>query len=227
MTLRCPTPRISAFAALLVFIAFSTATAQAQTIPFFITGSGEVVNGEIPLFVAQGPIDHTTDAGFGIKIGPHTGDGQFELVADADLATLTAQFQSTTPYEFRSSFGGNNVLACNYGVTTGELPADEPGVATLHSINAGADPNTPLDDTFIITFWAEFRPALDSCTGKFRRGRLKSGSFMMLAISGPVVLGPNGTMINADTVDPNNPEPMPYSWYGLGTLTFRFPFGLF
>lgn len=117
------------------------------------------------------------------------------------------------------------MLACNYGVTTGNLPAASPGQATFYSIDGGADPNTPFDDTFIIGFVAEFRPALEECSGRFDPSRLKSGSFTMYALSSPVKIdAANGIVVDADST-PENLISISYSWFGVGTLKFKWPFG--
>ncbi len=213
--------------AIAIALALMLTTASfAQTIPFVIAGSGDIPGGWLPL--APGiSVDHNTQAGWGIKLGSHTGEGGFELVAPPDLANLTADFASSRAYHFTSSAHPGDVLACNYGITTGELPAAEPGRATFYSIDNGADANTPFDDTFIITFWAEFRPALDECQGKFASSRLKSGSFKMLAISGPVNIdAAKGIVVSADSTS-GNLVPIPYSWYGAGTLKFNWPYGWF
>ncbi|MCA9194854.1 MAG: hypothetical protein KDB03_23950 [Planctomycetales bacterium] len=207
----------------LIICCWSWSYGFSQTIPFFITGSGYVPGGYFSLtpFV---PIDHNTESGWGIKIGHHTGEGGFQLTAPPNMSTLSVDFSSSRPYHFVSSDDPRNVLACNYGVITGDLPASQPGTATFHSIDSGADPDSPLDDTFIISFLAEFRPALDDCSGKFHKSRLKNGSFMMLALSKPVKIDlANGIVVNANTPG----APIAYSWYGLGTLTFKWPFGLF
>jgi hypothetical protein len=198
-------------------------TSTAQTIPFLVAGSGDLPSGSLPL--APGiSADHNTQSGWGVKIGAHTGEGALQLIAPPDLSALTADFESVRPYRFTSSLSPNDVLACNYGLTTGPLPAAKPGRATFYSIDAGSDPASPLDDTFIITFLAEFRPALDECSGKFDKKRLKDGSFTMLAISDPVHIDlANGIVVSAAS----SGAPIPYTWYGVGTLSFKFPFGWF
>lgn len=215
--------RFVAFVAILGgwFGSGSPGAVQAQTIPFILAGSGDVSGGLLPL-APNLPVDHVS-SGWATKVGTHSGDGAIQLIAPPDLGSLTAQFQSARPYRFVSQRNSNNVLACNYGDVTAALPAAQPGLATFISISPGADLGNPLDDTFIIAFLAEFRPELSQCSGLFAPNRLKSGRFQMLAISGPVVIDlQRGGVVNA-----TGEGPIPYTWYGVGSLTFKFPFGLF
>ena len=86
--------------AIAIALALMLTTASfAQTIPFVIAGSGDIPGGWLPL--APGfSVDHNTQAGWGIKLGSHTGEGGFELVAPPDLANLTADFASSRAYHF-------------------------------------------------------------------------------------------------------------------------------
>lgn len=192
---------------------------QAQTIPFLVLGSG--VTDDLPLAVGV-PAEHRA-TGWATKVGQHESVGMIQLVSPPDFGTLTADFESAQPVRFVSSANPNNVLACNYGVTSGPLPAASPGKATFVSVDAGTDPNTPLDDTFIIVFLAEFRPALEECSGRFAPTRLKSGSFTMLAVTKEVKLDPvNGVAVSADP-----DSEIEFSWVGAGSLSFKWPYAFF
>ncbi|MCC7334496.1 MAG: hypothetical protein IT422_05350 [Pirellulaceae bacterium] len=215
---------LSALPLAIVFSLVVATSSFAQTIPFLVVGSGNAPGGFIPL-APEIPMDHNTENGWAIKLGDHTGDGALQLVAPPDLANLTAQFSSIRPYRFVSSANPTDVLACNYGITTGSLPAASLGQATFYSIDDGADPSTPFDDTFIARFVAEFRPALEECSGKFDPSRLKNGSFTMYAFTAPVKIDAvNGIVVDVNST-PENLIPISYSWFGFGTLKFKWPFG--
>jgi hypothetical protein len=101
--------------------------------------------------------------------------------------------------------------------TTGKVDAtpgaSEPGSVTLYPVE-------PEKGIFYAVFLAEFTPALDECTGRFRR--LTDGNFLMLAVSEPfqVVVDTDGVPTNLAPVSDDPDGQIQYSWYGVGTLTY-------
>lgn len=172
--------------------------ASAQTVPFFIVGSGEIPDG-IPL--TPGESRPHESVGYATSVGFHSGSGGLRLL-DFTSPT-TANFESSEPYKFKSLFG-RHTLACNYGVVP---DADEPGEVELFFVDQAAG-------IVIGVFLAEFTPDIPSCTGKFKR--LKGGSFTMLAVTEPFQLSPSGGVPVAG--DANGV--IDYSWVGIGSLKY-------
>ena len=144
--------------------------------------------------------------GFATSVGPHTGQGRFQVVEN--LTADTALFSSGVPFEFTSVFDGST-LACHYGRTDVANPAKEPGFVQLIPV----DPETGM---FFAVFLAEFTPSLEDCTGRF--AKLKDGSFRMLAVSEVFQADP----MTGFGVNPSDPSaPIKYSWYGAGSLKFK------
>ena len=173
-------------------------SANAQTVPFFIVGSGTIPEG-IPL--TPGESRPHQSIGYASLIGFHTGSGALRLL-DFTSPT-TANFESAEPYKFKSLFG-RQTLAFNYG----KVPdAKEPGEVELFFVDQAAG-------IVIGVFLAEFTPDAASSTGRFKR--VKGGSFTMLAITEPFQLSPSGGIPVAD--DANGV--IDYSWVGIGSLKY-------
>ena len=174
----------------------------AQTVPFFIAGSGNIPEG-LPLIPGESRPHNSV--GFATSVGVHKGEGAFEIIGFTSATTAT--FQSTRPYKFTSFSNRRNTLACNYGTVDTTPAATEAGEVTLYPVD-------PANGIFYAVFIAEFTPALEECTGKFRR--LTDGNFLMVAISEPFqIVGAEGLPLQDD---PDGQ--IQYSWYGVGTLTY-------
>jgi hypothetical protein len=104
----------------------------------------------------------------------------------------TADFDSAVPFVFIAANG--DILAFTYGDTTNG--AAEPGQVTLYPLPGGP---------FFTVWVAEFNPVPALCTGRF--AKVIGGSFTMVAVTDPFVLGAR--------------DPVGYSWFGDGTLTFK------
>ncbi len=173
---------VAALAALAVLAAGGSAHAQTGIKRFKISGSGPAD----PLLLDGTPVAHSS-SGKGTFLGRYQGEGHFRALS-FDPATLTATFESAPTFTFTAANGDR--LVCTYG--QGPLG---PGDAWAFPLNDG----TPR---VVVVFLAEFNPDPALSTGRFAG---VTGSWMMLAISDPLIPGVT---------------PFDYSWSGEGTLRF-------
>jgi hypothetical protein len=180
--------RVRLIALTLFFVVPTWAAAQERA--FQITGSGVGPTG-LPL-PGQPPRSHWI-IGEATDLGRHTGEGAVNT-RDATFqpdGTITGTFNSAIPFVFVAAngdrfamhYGNKDAGAANWGTFT-LYPTETPGVYTA-------------------VWWAEFTPVNSASTGRFSN---VSGSFFMLAVSEPFVLG--------------SMDPIAYSWSGQGRLTF-------
>jgi hypothetical protein len=172
---------------LLVVLVLASSQARAQVVKRFkVTGAGTAdYVPVVPLF----PVPHTV-TGVGTELGKYYGAGEVQLLGFT--GPTTANFDSGVPFVFVAANGDK--LVCTYGDTTNGAAA--PGQVTLY----------PTPDGLVVAVWvAEFNPLLDQCTGRF--ANLIGGSFIMVAVTEPFVLGAF--------------DPVGYAWAGDGTLTFK------
>jgi hypothetical protein len=190
-----PSPTVALLAALV----FSATAAQAQvTKPFKIKGGGIATTG-LP-FPGQPPREHTS-VGEATHLGRYHGDGTVQTDTLPDLATgAPGEFGGGSPYVFVGGNDGANgdKLVTWYGRT--DHDASQPGSYTIDVLAALPD-GTLIVEAFFI---AEFVAQPDQSTGKFAG---VTGSWIMYAQTAPFVLGAS--------------DPVPYTWEGEGTLTFR------
>jgi hypothetical protein len=166
--------------------------AEAQVVkPFKITGGGTAPKG---LSLVPGtPTPHWA-VGKATELGKYYGAGNEQLLKFT--SPTTADFSSYGPFVFVAANGDK--LACTYGDTTNG--AKQAGKVTLTVVGATAN-KTPI---VTATFVAEFNPVPALCTGRF--SKLIGGSFIMVAVTQPFVLG--------------STTPVRYTWAGDGSLTF-------
>jgi hypothetical protein len=185
-TSRCTTV-VSSLVMLLVALVLASSQAQGQVVkPFKVVGAGTA--DYVPV-VPLVPVPHTA-SGEGTELGRYQGAGEVQLLGFT--GPTTANFDSGVPFVFVAANGDK--LACTYGDTTNG--AAEPGQVTLY----------PTPEGLVVAVWvAEFNPVLAQCTGRF--AKLIGGSFIMVAVTEPFVLGAF--------------DPVGYVWAGEGTLTFK------
>ena len=184
-------PIIATLSLCTLALVLSHGRAEAQTKPFKISGAGIAPNG-LPL-PGQGSRPHWA-VGTATQLGLYHGSGTVETDTAEFHAdgSITGQFGSgVLPFDFVGANG--DVLSCEYGRT--EFGASTPGTFTLVPMGAGV---------YVAYFIAEFVPQGDQCTGKFAS---VTGSWIMYAATEPFVLG--------------STDPIPYSWEGSGSLTFK------
>jgi hypothetical protein len=156
---------LAAFVATLMLL---SARADAQVVPFKITGGGIV---EFIPSTLNTPASHFA-TGTATELGKYYGEG--EVVLDAFLSPSTAAFSSAVPFVFTAANGDQ--LAFHYGRT--DFGAPKPGFVEL----------LPAGDGLVIAVWfAEFDPVYADCTGRF--ADLVGGSFFMIAVTEPFVFG--------------------------------------
>ncbi len=176
-----------ALAVAIVFAATSLAAAQPK--PFSVIGAGLVEYVPLP-----GDLYHPKHFAIGTAttLGTYYGEGRVQT--DRFTGPTTGEFHSAVPFVFGNLKGDR--LACTYGdVANG---AAQPGQVEIF----------PQDDGRFIAVWlAEFVPVPALCTGKFKGVK---GSFMMLAVSEPFVVGDTTT-------------PVAYAWIGSGRFTYAKP----
>ena len=151
-------------------LALASSQAQAQVVPFKVTGSG-IVN-YIPL-PGDDPQYHFA-VGEATHLGKYFGEGFVQT--DVLTSPTTALFSSAKPFVFVGANGDH--LAFHYGRT--DFGAEQPGLVTL--VPAG-------DGKFFAVFVAEFNPVLAECTGKYKDLVQERSSFIMIAVSDPFVVG--------------------------------------
>jgi hypothetical protein len=173
--------------ALVAVLTLACHEAKAQVEPFKVTGGGIV--DYVPLLVDT-PVFHFA-IGNATKLGQYYAEGKFQLLEFT--SPTSADFSSTVPCVFTAANGDK--LAFHYGRT--DFGAAAPGNVVLVPAAGGK---------FIAVFTAEFNPVLGASTGRF--AKVVDGSFIMIAITEPFVLGPN---------------PVAYTWKGDGWLKFANP----
>lgn len=168
-------------------LALASSRAEAQVKPFKITGEGLVPYG-IPITPLT-PGFHWA-VGQATELGRYYGEGLYNLLAFT--GPTSGVFSSASPFVFTAANGDQ--LAFTYGdVDNG---AEEPGQVELF----------PADNGRFVAVWvAEFNPVIGRCTGRF--SKVVGGSFVMVAVSQPFVLG--------------GIDPVGYSWSGEGSIEFR------
>lgn len=173
-------------------LALAQGRAEAQTVPFQITGGGVAPDG-LPL-PGEPPRSHWS-VGEATGLGAYNGDGLIETdtATPNPNGTITGTFGSAGPYLFTDADG--DVLACYYGRT--DFGASTPGTFILIPLPALGQ------GVYMAYFIAEFVPYDPACTGKFAGVK---GGWTMYAVTGPFVLGSS--------------DPISYVWEGEGTLTY-------
>jgi hypothetical protein len=157
-------------------------TSSAQVKPFKVSGAGVV--DYIP-FPGDDPPLHWA-IGNATHLGKYYCEGFVRT--DAFTGPTTADFSSAAPCVFTSADGDE--LAFHYG--HGPLG---PGRVELFDAGGGK----------FFTIWvAEFNPIPELCTGRF--SKVIGGSFTMIAITEPFVLGAA--------------DPVAYAWSGTGKIEF-------
>jgi hypothetical protein len=152
--------------ALVVALVVGGSTAQAQVVPFKVTGGGPAPDG---LSVLGAPSDHTA-TGTATHLGTYTGSGT-AVVLTAPDATGTGTFQGTFTFVAKNG----DELVMTYGDT-------DNGAARV-----GEYQIVPVDETRVqVVFTAEFNPVVGESTGRF--AKVVAGSFLMIATTEPFVL---------------------------------------
>lgn len=153
-------------AALVAALVVGAPAAQAQVVPFKVTGKGPAPDG---LSVAGAPSEHTA-TGNATHLGQYTGSG---------TAFVLTQPDATGKGTFRGSFTfvakNGDELVMTYGDT-------ENGAAQVGEYQV-----IPVDETRVkVVFTAEFNPVVGESTGRF--ANVVGGSFLMIATTEPFVL---------------------------------------
>jgi hypothetical protein len=182
--------------AALVAVSALTVSAQAQTKPFKIRGTGVAPEG-LPL-PGQEAREHSI-VGNATELGRHTGLGTVatdSAVVDSAAGTISGEFGGGSEYTFVAANGDK--LVCWYGRT--DHGAAAPGTFELTIVGSTEGGDLIVDSEF----FAEFVVQTEQCTGRFAKA---SGSWMMRAFSlEPWVLGSS--------------DPIFYGWEGEGELEF-------
>jgi hypothetical protein len=190
------TPIILAVAVCSFALVLAQGQANAQTVPFKITGGGTAPDG-LP-FPNQPSRPHWS-VGVGTQLGQYHGIGNFQndsLNPPDEHGVFTGTFESDGPYLFTAANG--DVLACFYGST--DHGATKPGTYELI-------PVPELGPGYYVgLFVAQFVPDPTHCTGRFAG---VNGGWTMYAMTAPFLITPEGAN-----------EPIDYVWYGEGTFTF-------
>jgi hypothetical protein len=153
-------------AALAAVLALACPAANAQVVPFKVTGGGPVPDGFSP-FGADSPHSATGNATY---LGRYSGNGVANVLS-FDFTTLSGTFHGS--YTFVAANGDK--LACTYGDT--DNGAEQVGQFQLYPVGGG--------EVYVV-FIAEFNPIPAQCTGRF--ADVVDGSFLMVATTEPFVL---------------------------------------
>ncbi len=161
-------PKVSAarLAAAAVVLALACPAADAQVVPFKVTGGGPAPEGLSP-FGADSPHSATGNA---THLGKYSGNGVANVLS-FDPATGSGTFHGF--YTFVAANGDK--LACTYGDT--DNGAEQVGTFQLYDAGGGK---------VYAVFIAEFNPIPAQCTGNFKD--VIGGSFLMVATTEPFVL---------------------------------------
>jgi hypothetical protein len=158
------------WAAAAVLLALACPAANAQVVPFKVTGGGPAPEG-FSLFGADSPHSASGEA---THLGKYTGQG----IANAlsfDPETGAGTFRGV--YTFVAANGDK--MACTYGDTRNG--ADQVGEFQVYDAD---------DGEVTVVFIAEFNPIPSQCTGRFKD--LVGGSFIMVAETDPFPLEIDG-----------------------------------
>ncbi len=168
-------------------LALATGRADAQVKPFKVVGAGLVPHG-IPITPLT-PGYHWA-VGQATELGRYYGEGFYQLLAFT--TPTTGEFSSATPFVFTAANGDE--LAFTYGDTSNG--AQQAGQVEVFPVSGGK----------VVAVWvAEFNPVIGLSTGRF--AKVIDGSFVMIAVSEPFVLGAT--------------DPVGYAWAGEGWIEFR------
>ena len=183
--LRCNSV-VSSLVIALALIVLVSSQAQAQVVkPFKINGEGTADYIPVVPFV---PVHHNA-TGEATELGHYHGNGFYQLLGFT--GPTSGIFDSAVPFIFVAANGDE--LAFTYGDMTNG--AAEAGQVSLYPAGKG----------LVFAVWvAEFNPVPALCTGRF--ANVITGSFIMIAVSDPFVLGGS--------------DPVDYSWSGQGTITY-------
>lgn len=172
-------------AAVAAILTLACHEARAQVVPFKVTGGGVVDYVPLPWT----PPAYHWAVGTATHLGEYSGEG--EVRADALTGPTTGEFSSAVPFVFTAANGDK--LAFHYGRP--DFGAEGPGVVELFDAGGGE----------VISVWtAEFNPVPGESTGRF--ANVVGGSFIMIAVTEPFVLG--------------STDPVEYSWTGDGWIEF-------
>jgi hypothetical protein len=149
-----------------VVLALACQTANAQVVPFFVTGGGPAPEGLSP-FGADSPHSAT---GVATELGRYSGNGIADVLS-FDPSTGSGTFHG----HFTFVAANGDKLACTYGDTSNG--AKQVGEFQIHDAGGG--------EVYVV-FIAEFNPIPAQCTGRFRK--VIDGSFIMVAVTAPFVL---------------------------------------
>lgn len=183
----------------IALLAADYGSAQAQTKPFKISGSGTADFG-LPL-PGQDPRPHEIDDGLASHLGRYTGFGSVRtdtalpVFEDGNLVGFEGEFGSGEPFTFVAANGDE--LVCHYGRS--DKGAAEPGTFELTIVGILPGGYLLVEAAFI----AEFVPQPES-TGRFAGC---TGGWIMYAFTDPFILG--------------STDPIDYWWEGEGSLTFK------
>jgi hypothetical protein len=153
-------------AAAAVLLALACPAANAQVVPFKVTGGGPAPDGLSP-FGADSPHSATGNA---TGLGKYSGNGVANVLSFNPL-TGAGTFEGV--YTFVAANGDK--LACTYGDT--DNGAEQVGEFQLYDAGAGM---------VYAVFIAEFNPIPAQCTGRFKD--IIDGSFIMVATTEPFPL---------------------------------------
>lgn len=155
-----------ALAALVVALVVGAPAAQAQVVPFKVTGKGPAPDG---LSVAGAPSDHTA-TGNATHLGKYTGFGTAFVLTPPD-ATGKGTFKG----EFTFVAKNGDELVMTYGDTDNGAAQD------------GEYQVIPVSATHVkVVFTAEFNPVVGESTGRF--ANVVGGGFLMIATTEPFPL---------------------------------------
>lgn len=172
-------------------VAIGMPVAQAQTVPFHITGAGAGPTG-LPL-PGQPPRTHWS-VGTATSLGPYFSQGKL-INLSFNPATFRGTFGSSGGHTFTAANGDK--LVTNYGsATVGDGKIGNYKLTVVGVTTSGV--------YVTARFVAEFVVDPTKSTGKFAGA---NGSWLMTAQSTPWLLGSN--------------DPLGYYWYGDGELKLK------
>jgi hypothetical protein len=158
-----PSRFVIRLSATLVALILACQSANAQVVPFKVTGGGPAPDGFSP-FGADSPHSATGNA---TLLGRYSGNGVANVVSFNPF-TGAGTFEGV--YTFVAANGDK--LACTYGDT--DNGAEQVGEFQLYPAGGGK---------VYVVFIAEFNPIPSQCTGRFRD--IVDGSLIMIATTEP------------------------------------------
>jgi len=156
--------------ALGIVLTLASHRAEAQVVPFKVTGGGPAPKG-LSIFGADSPHSAT---GHATHVGHYTGDGVANVLT-FNPANGSGTFRGS--YTFVAANGDR--LALTYGDTRNGAKQD--GTFQVHDAGGG---------NITVEFIAEFNPIPAKCTGRF--ADVVDGSFIMIAMTDAFPLQING-----------------------------------